>query len=97
MAERARGLAATSASEGRRRPSARRRMGCAGAKGARRSTSSRLSRAIAQAKSNCSSISCQTLEKLLKNESHWAHNDDRDRPVSRNDNENLRGADLYLH
>jgi transposase len=58
---------------------------------------SRLSRAIAQAKSNCSSISCQTLEKLLKNESHWAHNDDRDRPVSRNDNENLRGADLYLH
>jgi transposase len=57
----------------------------------------RLGRAIAQAKLHSASISCQTLEKLLKNESFWTHNDERDRPVRRNDNENLRGADLYLN
>jgi transposase len=56
----------------------------------------RLERAIAQARLHSASISCQTLEKLLKNESFWAHCDERNRPVCRNDNENLRGADLYL-
>src|SRR6185369_4750523 len=46
MAERARGLAATSSAEGLMRPSASSRIALGGANGARRSTTSRLSRAM---------------------------------------------------